>query len=59
MVKVEVVTQTTYIINLPIESFSEIDEDHMKIKDSDKMIMEYLAEKLNVGVDKIISVNEI
>lgn len=57
MVKVEVKTQTTYIIDLPIDSFYDISEDNMKIKDSNQMIIDFLSDNLQVGVDEIISVN--
>ena len=56
MVKVKVVTQTTYIIDLPIDSFEEISEDNIPIHDSDKMIINYLSDNLDVGVDKIMGV---
>ena len=56
MTKVKVVTKTTYIIDLPIDSFEDITEDKMPIAVSDKMIMNYLSDRLDVGVDEIISV---
>jgi hypothetical protein len=56
MVKVKVVTQTTYIIDLPIDSFNEILEENMPISISDKMIIDFLSDNLDVGVDKIVSV---
>jgi len=55
MTRVEVKTQTTYVINLPIDSFEEIMEDKMSLTDSDKMIMDCL-DNLWIGVDKIIGV---
>lgn len=58
MVKVEVRTQTTYIIDLPIDSFSEICQSNMTLKESDEMLIQYLDDKLGVGVDEIISANE-
>lgn len=58
MVKVEVRTQTTYIIDLPIGSFSEICQPNMTLKESDEMLIQYLDDKLGVGVDEIISANE-
>ena len=59
MTKVEVVTKTTYIIDLPIESFDDITEDNMPISESDKMIMDYLSDKFDIGVDEIITVNPV
>lgn len=59
MVKVEVTTQTTYIIDLPIESFDDIHIDKMSLEESDDMIREFLSDKFDIGVDKIISVKEI
>lgn len=56
MVKIKVNTRTTYIIDLPIDSFEEITEDEMSIKDSDEMIMNYLNDHLQVGVDEITGV---
>jgi len=56
MVKIEVKTETTCIIDLPIDSFFDITEAKMSTKDSDEMIMNYLSDHLEVGVDKIISV---
>lgn len=59
LVKVEVKTQTTYVIDLPINSFSDICEDKMSIEKSNEMIIDFLSEKLGVGVDKIISVSDV
>ena len=56
MTKVEVVTKTTYVIDLPIDSFEDITEDKMSLEESDKMIINFLSDKLDVGVDKIIGV---
>lgn len=56
MIKVKVVTRTTYVIDLPIDSFLDITEDKMSIKESDKMIIDFLSNKLDVGVDEILSV---
>jgi hypothetical protein len=56
MVKVKVVTQTTYIIDLPIDSFEEILENNMPLSESDEMIMNFLSDRFDIGVDKIISV---
>lgn len=56
MIKVEVVTKTTYIIDLPVDSFWDILEDNMPLSESDKMIMDVLENKLGIGVDKIINV---
>lgn len=56
MTKVKVVTKTTYIIDLPIDSFEDIKEDKMSITESDKMIIDFLADNLDVGVDEIVSV---
>jgi hypothetical protein len=56
MAKVKVVTRTSYIIDLPIDSFEDISEDKMPISESDKMIIDFLSDRLNVGVDEIISV---
>lgn len=59
MVRVKVKTQTTYVLDLPIDSFSDICEDKMSIEESDEMITDFLSEKLGVGIDKIISVTDI
>lgn len=59
MVKVEVKTQTTYVIDLPIDSFSDICEDKISIEESNEMITDFLSEKLGVSVDKIISVSDL
>lgn len=59
IVKVEVVTKTTYVIDLPIESFSEIETDKMSLSQSDKMVIKFLEEKLHVGVDEIASIKEV
>lgn len=56
MTKIKVVTKTAYIIDLPIDSFEDIKEEKMSIAESDKMIIDYLSEHLDVGVDGIISV---
>lgn len=56
MTKVKVVTRTTYIIDLPIDTFEDITEDKMSIKASDEMIMDYLSDHFEVGVDEILSV---
>jgi hypothetical protein len=56
MVKVKVVTQTTYIIDLPIDSFEEILENNMPLSESDEMIMNFLSDRFDIGEDKIISV---
>lgn len=58
MVKVEVTTQTTYVIDLPIDSFNDIHMDKMSIMKSDDMIRNFINDKLDIGVDKIISVKE-
>lgn len=59
MVKVKVVTKTTYLIDLPIDSFVEISEDNMPISKSNEMIMDVLETKLGIGLDVIVSVNPI
>ncbi|HHT97479.1 MAG TPA: hypothetical protein GXZ90_06265 [Clostridiales bacterium] len=59
MAKVRVVTRTEYIIDLPIDSFEEIREDNMPIAVSDKMIIDYLSDNLDVGVDEVINVKPI
>ena len=56
MTKVKVVTRTTYIIDLPIDSFQDIVEDKMPISESDRMIIDFLSDRLDVGVDEVISV---
>lgn len=56
MTRIKVVTRTTYYINLPIDSFEDITEDKMSLKESDEMIMDYLSDRYEVGVDEIISV---
>jgi len=57
MIKVEVVTQTTYVIELPVGEFNDICEPTMTIKQSDALIMAILEEK-GIGVDKIIGAKE-
>lgn len=59
MVRVEVKTQTTYVIDLPIGSFSDICEDKMSIEESNEMITDFIFEKFGVGVEKIISVSDV
>ena len=59
MAKVRVVTRTEYIIDLPIDSFEEIREDNMPIAVSDKMIIDYLSDNFDVGVDEVINVEPI
>ena len=56
MTKVEITTKTTYIIDLPIDSFEDIKIDKMSITESDKMIIDFLADNLDVGVDEIVRV---
>lgn len=52
-------TKTTYVIDLPIETFSEIETDKMSLSQSDKMVIKFLEEKLHVGVDEIASIKEV
>lgn len=56
MTKVRVVTKTTYVIDLPIDSFEDIEEDNMPITESDRMIIDFLSDRFDVGVDEIVGV---
>lgn len=57
MVKIKVVTRTTYTIDLPIESFDDISESTMTIEESDEYIKDFLRDKLRVRVDEILCVD--
>ena len=59
MVKVEVKTRTTYIIDLPIESFNEISEPKMTIEESDEFIKAFLRDKFKIRADEILCVNTV
>lgn len=59
MVKVEVKTRTTFIIDLPIKSFGEISEPMMTIEESDEFIKDFLRDKLETMVDEILCVNTV
>lgn len=59
MLKVEVKTRTTFIIDLPIESFDEISEPMMTIEESDEFIKDFLRDKLETMVDEILCVNTV
>lgn len=59
MLKVEVKTRTTFIIDLPIESFDEISEPMMTIEESDEFIKDFLQDKLETMVDEILCVNTV
>lgn len=59
MVKVEVKTRTTFIIDLPIKSFDEISEPMMTIEESDEFIKDFLRDKLETMVDEILCVNTV
>lgn len=57
MVKIKVVTKTTYFVDMPIESFDDISEPKMTIEESDEFIKKFLRNGFKSKYDEIICVD--
>lgn len=53
MTTIEGTCRFDYAIDLNINKFEEIDEDHMSIDKSDELIREAISKKYGIDVDKI------
>lgn len=59
MVRIEVEARKKVIIELPIESYSDISTDNMSIRESDAMIEDIINEKYGFSPDVIIVKGEV
>lgn len=57
-IKVKVKFECEEIIELPFRSFSDIEEDNMPIKESDKIIKEAIEEKYNLFPENVFVIGE-
>jgi len=53
MITIKGKASINYIVNIPVNSFSEIEEDNMSIKDSDEMIGQLILKKYGFMPDDI------
>lgn len=58
MIKIIAITKTEYVVELPVDSFRDIETDKMSIDESNKMIQDALW-KDGIHIDEVIYVEEI
>lgn len=58
MIKIKVIARTEYEVELPVDSFRDIETDRMSIDESNKMIQDALW-KDGIHIDEVIYVGEI